>query len=445
MSQSISVSRSSTATASALTCASCGIVSSERTCFHFPVSHSAGSGDIRCVTCEREWQRQRLPRQAISAGLSLAVFVGALLHSAIHSPGQMLLGWIECVLLLPVVIAIHEAGHYVVARLMGMEIGAVVIGVGTKLWDYEIRGIPVQVNLLPLFGFVSLGLPTGKFARLRLWFVTVAGPVSNICAVWLSAHYWTSLDALAGEVVPTLWILLNALVGFGNLIPYGGHRDGRPFRSDGLALVKIPRESAETLRRYVASAPLMRAFQRYQRRNYSAARADCVECLARDPDNDFARCLLSSCLGRLGLFNECQETVRPVLDRSIVPILAAWSKCNIALAILMSCDSQSKSTADRLSKEAYEIFPCLLSYRTSRAMVLTWIGDPLSALSILEYGHYKTARPPESGQYAAAKAFALRGLGRAREADSQMAVARALKTEQLDLLESVIDRRERRQ
>ena len=436
--QSATASRNSTATSSAFACARCGIVSSERTCFHFPVSHSAGPRDIRCVTCEREWQRRRLPRQAISAGLSLAIFVGALLHSAIHSPGQMLLAWVACVLLLPIVIALHETGHFVVARLMGMETGAVVIGVGARLWDYEIWGIPVQVNLLPLFGFVSLGLPTGEFARLRLWFATLAGPATNVGAMWLSARYWTSLDALVGPVVPTIWILLNALIGFGNLIPYGGHREGRAFRSDGLALVKIPRESAKTLRRYVASAPLMRAFQRYQRRNYTAAQADCLVALARDPDSDFARCLLSSCQGRLGLFNECREAVVPVLDRSAVPILVAWSKGNIALATLMSGDLQSKSVADRLSKEAYEVFPCLLSYRTSRALVLTWIGDPLTALSILEYGHYKTAQPPESGQYAAAKAFALRGLGRAGEADSQMAVARALKTEQLDLLERVI-------
>lgn len=428
----------SATTLSTFTCARCGIVSSERTCFHFPARHSAASRDIRCVTCEREWHRRRLPRQAMSTGLGLAIFVGALLHSAIHSPRQMLLAWVACVLLLPIVIALHETGHFVVARLMRMEIGAVVIGVGARLWDCEIWGIPVQVNLLPLFGFVSLGLPTGVFARLRLWFATLAGPATNVSAVWLSARYWTSLDAFVGGIVPTLWILLNALVGFGNLIPYGGNREGRPFRSDGLALVKIPRESAKTLRRYISSAPLMRAFQRFQRRNYTAAQADCLVALARDPHSDFARCLLSSCQGRLGLFNECQETVRPVLDRSIVPILVAWSKCNIALAILMSGDLGSKPVADRLSKDAYEVFPCLLSYRTSRALVLTWIGDPLTALSILEYGHYKTARPPESGQYAAAKAFALRSLGRDKEADSQIAVARALKTEQLDLLESVI-------
>jgi hypothetical protein len=436
--QSATASGNSTATSSTFTCARCGIVSSERTCFHFPVPHSPGPRDIRCVTCQREWQRRRLPRQAISAGLSLAVFVGALLHSAIHSAGQMLLTWVACVLLLPIVIALHEAGHFVVARLMGMEIGAVAIGVGAKLWDGEIWGIPVQVNLLPLFGYVSLGLPAGAFARLRLWIATLAGPATNVGAMWLSAHYWTSLDALVGEVAPTLWIILNALIGFGNLIPYAGHREGRPFRSDGLALVKIPGESAKTLRRYVASAPLMRAFQRYQRRNYTSAQADCLVALARDPDSDFARCLLSSCQGRLSLFNECREAVMPVLERSAVPILVAWSKGNIALAILMSGDLQSKSIADRLSKEAYEAFPCLLSYRTSRALVLTWNGDPLTALSILEYGHYQTARPPESGQYAAAKALALRVLGRAREADSQMAVACALKTEQLDLLESVI-------
>jgi Peptidase family M50 len=407
----------------AYTCARCGVVSSERTCFHFPAADGRGPRDTRCLTCEMGRQRRRLPQTAMLVGLNLAVLVGAFLHTSTHSPVQMLLAWAGCILLLPLVLALHEAGHMLVARALGMDIGCVVVGVGPRLWEYEIGSVPIQVNIWPIFGHVAMGLPTERFARLRLWLATVAGPAANLSMVWLSVHFWNLTQMLLGQRISVFWVLVNALIGVGNMLPFRGKRTERTYRSDGLALIKIPWESSAKLRQSAAGALLVRALRRHARRNYSGARSDC---------------LLSSCLAVEGLLRECREVSAPVLDRSKIAFLRAWAKCNIATAIMMEDEAQSSTVADRLSQEAYEAFPCLLGILTDRALVLTWIGEPERALGILDYVHFERALPIERAEYSAAQAFALRMLGRFDDANRHMATARTLRAVHLDIVDKVM-------
>ena len=419
-------------------CARCGVVSSERTCFHFPTADRRGPRDIRCLTCEAARQRSRLPQTAMLAGLNLAVFVGAFLHTGIHSPMQMLLAWAACILLLPIVLAVHEAGHMLAARALGMDIGCVVVGAGPRLWESEIGNVPIQVNLWPIFGHVAMGLPTERFERLRLWVATAAGPAANLGTVWLSVHFWNLTQLLFGQRLSVFWVLVNALIGVGNLLPFRSNRTERAYRSDGLALMRIPWESSAKLRQSAASASLVRALRRYARRNYTGARSDCLVALDRDPSSDTARCLLSSCLAVEGLLRESREVSERVIDQSKIALLVAWAKCNIATAIIMGDDAQSSMVADRLSREAYEAFPCFLGIRTDRSLVLTWIGQPERALEILDYVHFERAPTIERAELAAAKAFAFRMLGRFDEANGQMATARTLRAVHLDVLDRVM-------
>ena len=53
-------------------------------------------------------------------------------------------------------IAWHELGHYLVARLAGMRVLRYSIGFGPKLFGFSRRGIDYQVALLPFGGFVQI-------------------------------------------------------------------------------------------------------------------------------------------------------------------------------------------------------------------------------------------------------------------------------------------------
>ncbi len=81
--------------------------------------------------------------------------------------------------------------------------------------------------------------------------------------------------------------------------------------------------------------------------------------------------------------------------------------------------------AERLSREAHQAYPCVLEYRSTRALVLAATGSPESAMSLLEYLHYDTGTQRQRGHREATRAFAFQKLGRQGNADqcTQRAVA----------------------
>jgi len=74
-------------------------------------------------------------------------------------------------------LAIHEAGHAVAARLCGGHVRAVVIGFGRTLWSGTLWGVLVEVRALPIEGFT---LTYGHRGRLRGAFVYFAGPGAEL-------------------------------------------------------------------------------------------------------------------------------------------------------------------------------------------------------------------------------------------------------------------------
>lgn len=53
-------------------------------------------------------------------------------------------------------IAWHELGHYLAARVFGMRVVRYALGIGPKLWGVEKGGIQYQISWLPFGGFVQI-------------------------------------------------------------------------------------------------------------------------------------------------------------------------------------------------------------------------------------------------------------------------------------------------
>ena len=51
---------------------------------------------------------------------------------------------------------VHELGHAVAARALGVRLWSVTLGYGPPLWNRELFGCRVRVGLLPLRGGISL-------------------------------------------------------------------------------------------------------------------------------------------------------------------------------------------------------------------------------------------------------------------------------------------------
>ncbi|PIS06692.1 hypothetical protein COT79_03280 [Candidatus Berkelbacteria bacterium CG10_big_fil_rev_8_21_14_0_10_43_14] len=60
------------------------------------------------------------------------------------------------IIILAVLILIHEFGHFIVARMVGIEVEEFAIGFPPRLLSKKIKGTTYSINLIPLGGYVKL-------------------------------------------------------------------------------------------------------------------------------------------------------------------------------------------------------------------------------------------------------------------------------------------------
>ncbi len=63
---------------------------------------------------------------------------------------------VACVLMFALAILIHEFGHFIVARKLGLRVDAFSIGFGPVLWKKKVNGVEYRLSALPLGGYVLI-------------------------------------------------------------------------------------------------------------------------------------------------------------------------------------------------------------------------------------------------------------------------------------------------
>ena len=64
--------------------------------------------------------------------------------------------FLAALLVFGAVIAIHEFGHFSVAKLCGIQVNEFSIGMGPALWKKTHKGTQYSLRLLPVGGYVAL-------------------------------------------------------------------------------------------------------------------------------------------------------------------------------------------------------------------------------------------------------------------------------------------------
>jgi len=141
-----------------------------------------------------------------------------------------LLAIVACVLLFSFAIFIHEFGHFLAAKSLGLRVDRFSIGFGPALWKRTFRGVEYRVSAIPFGGYVSLPQldpegtdklqggtdktePLVEIAAWKRIVVAFAGPFGNIVlAVALAFLLAAVPGARFGETPP--------VVGF--VVPDGG-------------------------------------------------------------------------------------------------------------------------------------------------------------------------------------------------------------------------------
>ncbi len=134
--------------------------------------------------------------------------------------GSVLLPLAMLVAFLPVVSAVHEAGHVIGGRLGGYYVAASGFGGGRRFWKLEVsRRLNLFVGPNPLAGGATIAFPTklpmGRAAAFSYHYGGIAAQL--VLQVVLHAIYWQAPD-LRPLLLPGM--LLNASVLATNTVPF---------------------------------------------------------------------------------------------------------------------------------------------------------------------------------------------------------------------------------
>ncbi|HSP10059.1 MAG TPA: M50 family metallopeptidase [Candidatus Dormibacteraeota bacterium] len=110
-------------------------------------------------------------------------------------------------------IAPHEAGHFLFAKLFKVRVIEFSIGAGTKLWSFTRNGTVYAIRLLPILGYVRMGGmeaddfkdPDGFHTR-SAWqkiVILAGGPAANFLVAMLiiTGFQLTQINSVPGKVV----------------------------------------------------------------------------------------------------------------------------------------------------------------------------------------------------------------------------------------------------
>jgi Zn-dependent protease len=408
-------------------CKICGIESCETSCFAGIATKGPQQFAGTCITCNQSVRPIR-PVQIVLGAFGL-VFLPVIFLVAIRGVDGA--SFVELIiaasLLQPFLVVLHELGHIITARMVGLEVPILTLGSGKKWGSGKVLNVPFRLYGWPLSGFTYLVTTATRLLRLRLWVTTLMGPVTNIILLAAAVVFWNRLAQVLDSNILILWILYNLILVVASLLPHRSRHSARLVRSDGLRLLQIPFEKAAQTATAFGNTYAGVALVLFNDADYAGARAVCLKGFQRLPGNPLLSIMLSACHINMGDYESGRAVIEPVLDSPLTlssEIRTALEN-NLALALWLrdfnsALHSQSTLRGDALSDHAYKMYPCVLTYRSTRALLLAATHRAEDALALLEYMNYERGTPEERGNREIARAFALRQLNRVEEAQQAL-------------------------
>src|SRR5436190_4079896 len=82
--------------------------------------------------------------------------MNATLNYLIHNPGSLLLNAAAIIVVFGVIIFVHEFGHFIVAKRIGVKVEQFSFGFGREIVGFQWGETRYTINWIPLGGFVRM-------------------------------------------------------------------------------------------------------------------------------------------------------------------------------------------------------------------------------------------------------------------------------------------------
>lgn len=378
-----------------LSCTQCGFVSTEPGAFFVMRRWPGTAHTSYCRRCWRARFVKKNNRVIVTMGLSLAVGVGVLAFTHRTPETEFLVGlaWLEVnialmMLLWPLNAGLHELGHALAAKAMGMRVFRVYIGHGRPLLRSEVMGIDLRVNsMLFLGGLTFAGHLTPHLLRTRQAVYVAAGPAANLALAGILALIGGRADLgddlarlTQGPAVLQVMLLANLLMAASSLFPARINTAMGTNTTDGTKLLGLLQKTPDFVENSLLNRWILESSFALQDEDFTRAGQSAASGLERKPGHPV---LLNSLgIAKLGRFEfeGGRETFVEVLkmhEASVQPgnpLQIAESLNNIAYADLFIGGAERLCEADCYSRRACELVPRELGYEETRGCVLVELG-----------------------------------------------------------------------
>jgi tetratricopeptide (TPR) repeat protein len=356
---------------------------------------------------------------------ALVIYFAALTHHRITAWAIVNCAAFPLVLLVSVFL--HETGHMAAARIVGLPVPRVEVGIGRRLHRWSWRGTTIVLNAFPMSGRTLVGGEHDRGVRWRCWISVAAGPIVTFMLAAAPASWpaplplgdvFAPLSALAGgPAIRELVAFANAWMLIFNLVPLPLFRRAGLGWTDGIQLVRLPFVAAAKLREIMTTPALAEAMDCWERDDNVAARRILDEALNRVPNAVGLRCAVGITLMNQERLREARDVFVELYAEQEPKSELRWTlRNNIAWMNFRLRSDDLRAEADEHSAAVSRRYPLVSWALGTRGAVLLWLGRHEDAIGFLERAYVRASLDSHRALNACCLTLALAAQGRKADA-----------------------------
>jgi Zn-dependent protease/Flp pilus assembly protein TadD len=338
-------------------------------------------------------------------------------------------------LILAVSIVLHEAGHAIAARLLGLEVPRIELGQGRRLRQWRWGRTTLALNSLPSAGFTYFAGDSVSGVRGRLWLAIAAGPLVT-AAIWRAALHQDPSPSVGEAIFPTLaftrGLAIQELLAFVNgwllafnLVPLPALKWLPLGKNDGARLLSLPFVPQRELEVMAVSTAVAEAEDLRCSGDLAGALRVLEAALSRTPGSWVVRNSLAILQLQWGELAAARELFLELLaEEPPAPELRWLIRNNLAWADFRLRRDELRGEADTHSAAAHARFPQTPFALGTRGAVLVWLGRVAEAVPLLERAYAMNSEPLNRALNACCLVLAATSRGRLDAARRWLARAR---------------------